>query len=640
MFPRVHLVVVVVAAVLVVPGSTNSPSFCPCINSTDRLALDALLSTHGPLYGADISGNATGQPYGIGCHAHDITRHFCRQATDTENECQKNNANLFPEPPKCLNTHRWCQSKWCYVDRNRCSLNAFAAPGQSSNSTVGPIGFSSSRTISYAACGSLDTPTTGDSLRSNLVGKTLKVAILENSGGWMGSYKSSKATSKYNGYVGPVVDIIDAVQREASFRIDVDHTLPLFAKAIAKSSSKFTQCVALVGLGYYDLCIGDFSITSARHLHAEFFTLKNDPVYLISRIDSVYNPSLALGFVFLPFQGEVWTGLACFILLYAIVGFLQEIAYGRQIKGKRGNTRNTWVSGRDAAEKREKCIALTFGLWENIFSYFAVFFSGGEPQSRYDSPPLSSKFTLVSLAWLVTLSLAVYTGEAASIFSVYRTNHEVESIEAAVAGGHKICCSRATTTPVMELYPTAIILPDPVDSKGGLVKRTDIFKYMEGRQCDVGVITKQDLEAEHSANPPRHCDIHIVGDPITYVGRGVPIISNVHRELSWHLQRAKNKGLWTKVLDKWRPTPACSTKRDEAGEGLSLEQMSGVFLSSFSLFFIGLVIDFVGCCSGLKCCTKILQGNTKLGTSFKVLQGSNKMVRGEDGMIELSKRGL
>jgi hypothetical protein len=114
----------------------------------------------------------------------------------------------------------------------------------------------------------------------------------------------------------------------------------------------------------------------------------------------------------------------------------------------------------------------------------------------------------------------------------------------------------------------------------------------------------------------------------------------VHRELSWHLQRAKNKGLWTKVLDKWRPTPACSTKRDEAGEGLSLEQMSGVFLSSFSLFFIGLVIDFFGCCSGLKCCTKILQGNNKLGTSFKVLQGSNKMVRGEDGMIELSKRGL
>ena len=62
---------IVVSAVLVSSAdSAISPSLCPCITSTDELALDTLLPRYGPLYGADIIGNTTGRPYGIGCYAH------------------------------------------------------------------------------------------------------------------------------------------------------------------------------------------------------------------------------------------------------------------------------------------------------------------------------------------------------------------------------------------------------------------------------------------------------------------------------------------------------------------------------------------------------------------------------------------
>ncbi len=631
---------IVVSAVLVSSAdSAISPSLCPCITSTDELALDTLLPRYGPLYGADIIGNTTGRPYGIGCYAHDLLRHFCFQANTVEGECQKVDGSIFPKPLKCLKRNLWCRAKWCYVNSDKCALKAFQAPEQSSNNTIGPLGFSALRTISYAACGSINTPTNGDSLRGNLVDKTLKVAILQNSGGWMGSYKSSKATSKYNGYYGPAVDLIESVQQEAGFRVDVEHALPPFAKAIANSSSKFTQCVTLVGLGYYDFCIGDFSITSARHLRTEFFTLENEGIYLISKVESVLDPSASLAFVFLPFQPKVWMGMACLILLYAVVGFLQEISYGRQIKERRGNARNSWVSGNTTIEKSQKCIALASLLCENVFFYFAFFFSNSEPNSRFDNPPISTKFTLVSLGWLITLSLAVYTGEAASLFAISRSAYEIESIEAAVIGGHVICCSRATATPVMELYPAAKLLPDSRDAKAGLIKRADIFKYMTSGQCAVGVITKQDLEAEHSASPPRHCNIHIVGDPITHVGRGVPIISKLHRELSWHLQLVKNKGLWKKTLNKWRPTPLCSGAREDTGEGLSLQQMSGLFLSSFTLFMVGVIIDLMLCCTKLKVVRESKIGRS-INQSFKKLQPQIQLDRQDDGTIQMSQRTI
>ena len=119
-------------------------------------------------------------------------------------------------------------------------------------------------------------------------GVELRVAFRANSGGWAGSYRSegSTADSKYFngtfGWYGPAVDFFHSVQLEAGFTVlQVD--VPEEAVAASGSSSPFTQCAFATGMGYVDVCIGDFSITSSRNEITPFYTVDNAGIWLWGR---------------------------------------------------------------------------------------------------------------------------------------------------------------------------------------------------------------------------------------------------------------------------------------------------------------------------------------------------------------------
>ena len=110
--------------------------------------------------------NAT--TYGYGCRAHDENRSVCDDRTRPV-------------------YYKWCNSQWCYVDET-CGVASYPAPRTSSESTIGPLGFTAQRTISYAVCkgNGIQSPYFGNMIEHGLRGKTLRAAVLGTQlGGWV-----------------------------------------------------------------------------------------------------------------------------------------------------------------------------------------------------------------------------------------------------------------------------------------------------------------------------------------------------------------------------------------------------------------------------------------------------------------------
>ena len=105
--------------------------------------------------------------------------------------------------------------------------------------------------------------------------------------------------------------------------------------------------------------------------------------------------------------------------------------------------------------------------------------NGGGPQELHLSS-WSAKLSLLGLGWLVTLSLAVYTGEAAAMFTRYEREGELSDLNAAIAKGKILCCSRATSRTMVSLYPSARFALDESDGRAGLLSRRDIFRCVWG----------------------------------------------------------------------------------------------------------------------------------------------------------------
>ena len=301
-----------------VPFVVAESAECPCATPLELLSAP-LNSTAAARAGINAS------TYGIGCAPHDAERTICQRSLPPG--CDR----LFPKPANCTLGASWCASSWCFIGK-QCSL-LYDQPSLLHDDAIadaaGPLTFGAMRAYSYATCGSENTPSAGPHVAEQLRGKVLRVAFRENSGGWMGSYRSSAVNADgtvFGGWYGPAASFFAAVQDRAGFVVNVTH-VPTEVLAASGSNSRFTQCVYAAALGYVDLCIGDFSVTDSRNILTPFYIFDNLPLYLIVPVASAFDPSTSVGFVFSPFQPSVWGVLALMLVFFGLLLSLQEALF-------------------------------------------------------------------------------------------------------------------------------------------------------------------------------------------------------------------------------------------------------------------------------------------------------------------------
>ena len=281
----------------------NGHPKCPCLPAV--VWNESMIQTLNPAYAwlpqeTDIS------LYGIGkCAPYDAELTPCRDPCPAETLTGATAKEVIVESPfleaTCEKQH--CNRSFCYVDPENCDL-------ASDKSEV----FVGKRSYSYATCGDSD-EFTRNKIRRSLFGKTIKVALLHNSGGWNGAYNSENK-KHYEGplsqWSGPVVDLVlYGASKEAGFQLEL-HEPPSFLKNQTAeslgSTSAFNLCTFATSLGHIDLCIAATAMTTQRALYANFIRLSTNDVALITR----NTPSSDGSFyenakkVFAPFLNETW----------------------------------------------------------------------------------------------------------------------------------------------------------------------------------------------------------------------------------------------------------------------------------------------------------------------------------------------
>ena len=115
---------------------------------------------------------------------------------------------------------------------------------------------------------------------------------------------------------GPQVDFINVLAKKYDFKVQataIPAELDTFLKATVSNSS-FTRCLAAVGMGFLDFCIGSFTETAERLSLAEMSpNLFHSNRYIFSRlyVDTVWD--IIMG-PFKPFAFGTWLIVVVVIL--------------------------------------------------------------------------------------------------------------------------------------------------------------------------------------------------------------------------------------------------------------------------------------------------------------------------------------
>jgi hypothetical protein len=263
---------------------------CPCL-----IELSTLLN---PI--DEVGKDPNFDTYGLGCDYHDIDSAICDGA------CEDNS-----DSPLVDCAQSWCRFAWCYVDPKNCNL-------QKAKSAWFP---ESARYYSYATC---NYPDVFKHDYSNLTGKTLRIGLNTNSGGWMGAYH--KEGKHFDGpldqWKGPLVELMKAAATLRQFDIEL-FTPPAFlvnkSTEFFQSASKLDLCIYATSLGLLDMCVGEYTISDSRGSVTDFLVLDEVELYLVTTgINEVLTPyerfHTNTATIFQSFTASTWFFTTCFMI--------------------------------------------------------------------------------------------------------------------------------------------------------------------------------------------------------------------------------------------------------------------------------------------------------------------------------------
>ena len=583
---------------ILVPVKLQGDDLCPCLSQEELAAYNRLVTQE------DIDNlgdeKASSRSYGSECLAHDQGTRRCSNLED----CIKK----FPLPDDCKNS--WCRRSWCYVDPNNCGL-------LHSTSTQYP-----DLAYSYSTCGFLDSFSSFDKL-SSLQGKTLKVGFNANSGGWKGAYNRNGHFALDNLWEGPLVEFVKDAALLGGFELETAAP-PEWLKNASKAyfgGSSLDLCVYATSLGYLDMCVASYSITTKRaSIVGSFFEVGSNPVYMVTfadqgdaGVDSFINHVMT---IFKPFTPASWLIIVVFVLPCLGLGMLFH-EYG--VAGSAfPSFRERQFTNRHTGEvvtKTEK-IPLAKQVLKAIYMSFLSFTS-----ESYDVSVITigGKIHLLGIFSFLILVLAVYTANLAAILTTTAQTTSVSTIEEAVQAGYSFCATRTMADALIQSnnIDPSLFVPDPIseggDGKPGFncpkcASRERNLDFMKPNHndpslyCNAAFMSLQDLQVVHKFGS--HCNKTSVGEYIRLSRFGIPLSSSISDVMSPWLYKMKFDGIWDKHEVAAEPTSMCAAKvQQEEGIGLTPTQLTGIWVIVFSFLAAGM------CAKAINWFTKITERN-------------------------------
>jgi hypothetical protein len=274
-----------------VTGDSN----CPCINATP------------PGFPAG---------FGINCSAHFLS-------------AKAVNVQAAANCQTLVDTPRWCNSSWCFVNIKACSLKT------SSFDAVGSY-------LSYATCGYLD-EMSPQIQAQQLQGDVIRIAILNNSAGFSGSYYFAD-----KGWYGPTYTYWQQLiaTTNASIKVVLDlklqpwpnRSLPYPAAVMRQfrawdneSKSIFDSCVYATGMGFVDVCIGSMTINEPRVKVSQMIEFEQVRVSLVVK-QSFQTPTFReqVSKAWKPFHADLWGMIIGVVVLASLLITIHEAIHQRK----------------------------------------------------------------------------------------------------------------------------------------------------------------------------------------------------------------------------------------------------------------------------------------------------------------------
>uniref|UniRef100_A0A7S4UM90 Ionotropic glutamate receptor C-terminal domain-containing protein n=1 Tax=Ditylum brightwellii TaxID=49249 RepID=A0A7S4UM90_9STRA len=377
----------------------------------------------------------------------------------------------------------------------------------------------------------------------------------------------------------------------------------LFAKS---DTSTPPLSVYATSLGYLDFCIGAYTITSKRAAFADFFETTDNGLYLITFVDSggtswdVFRKEFLT--VFQPFEWKVWM-LIMFFFIPALSILMLTHEYGAPGSAYPRTVpvlvQEDGINGQRRV--RERPVPIIKHIVESIYVGILAFFHNTFSQGVVT---VGGKIHLLAIASFVMMVYSVYTANLAAILTQDIQRASPNSVKGVINAGYRVCAERKVSEIITKLYSIdrEIFIPDPVDQGGdGLpgfncpecAARTRIFDFMKQDNknsdlyCDVAIASLEDLEVLQSYG--EHCNKTRIGDVLAHQSNGIPIYSDVSKELISLFHELENDGYMKRALNDAQPESTCPERTGE-GTALTLQQMTGIWITTCSFALLGLVV--------------------------------------------------
>eukprot|EP00435_Cladocopium_sp_Y103_P059055 s2423_g21.t1 len=490
--------------------------------------------------------------FGLDCKEHKISGacavHLFETETAAQLEC---GSSISGESPRC-------NTKWCYVDKKKCSMN-FA---------LGVLG----EAYSYATCGNLRHESDKylkTSLAALLRNDSLRVLHVESSlvGGYLGNtectdhYDAAYPHKKCKGVTAELwARALDELNKS---QVKIDHTVIrrgekgidqyFIGSNITNQFEEYKQrlklsgwpttnydlCAFATGMGYVDLCTGVFSLTHRRQAMTFMIELYTSPVFMVSKskCDFFASESGEKFWVwwFHVFSPEAWGFFLGVVFLFIVAMKCSDQYCINQQAGPSTSGQGRTDSGagpraveaQTSMDKFRKCFwCFTHGLADALFGVFEALAFQSKASHRRDSKRPSrsrpSHMLRLGLGFFIWLSMAVYGAFiTAEMVSAREAKGEVPSLEEAKRQKIPLCTHLVLQEPLAP-YKVVNLTTYSDDWK-------DVLENLESGNCSAALLDEESWNTFR--NRKRLCGFYKEPTADFYVPAGAVVSRRAYRTL-------------------------------------------------------------------------------------------------------------
>lgn len=560
---------------------------CPCLSLEELPPPPTILIDHDgvPVDGIDF------QTYGVNCASHDLAVGTCLRDSQ----------------------HQWCQRSWCWVNGTSCNLLHRKS-----------LSFQD-RWYSYAACRNLDF-FASDARVASLNGRSLRMALIHNDGCFRGTRSISNVdfNGTLNDWYGPTIDLIKIAAERANMTLQLITDIPVElverSREFFNSTSAMDTCFYAAALGVLDICASLFDIDDRWATTGNFVLLGTRPIKLVIQDDfflstdvTLYTESIKT--IFEPFTVEAW-GFLIFVVIPMLGLMILVNEYGMTGSAYPFDEQvlDSYVDDDDhqRVETKYRKVSICKHIARTMYITILSVLQGAYPQQIVS---LGGQITLLGIGFLLLTIVAVYTANLSALLVAEIRFGRVDTLEAALRRGQRICALRSTMEKVIPVYgiDDVVFVNDPVDGLPGFYceghcpdARRRVFDYLDlnlakdepvgpdALYCHVGLSMEDDLLLLQQDG--QHCNKTMPEKTVLDQFWGVPVFQAISDELTTLLLTLTNENVLTKMIRDVEPQPKCSgvkiTVADETS-ALNITQLTGIWVVSFGFAIIGLLISYL-----------------------------------------------